>query len=52
MARREATAELSALRVEVDHDLGQEVGLAEDLVEQQSQVGRLVVVDADEDRAR
>ena len=51
VAGREATAELAALGVEVDHDLGEEAGLAEHLVHQQPQVRDLVVVDADEDRA-
>ena len=51
VAGREPLAELAALGVEVDHDLREEVGLAEHLVHQQPQVGDLVVVDADEDRA-
>ncbi len=50
MARRKARAQLTPLRVEVDHDLGDEVGLAEDLIQEQSEVRRLVVVDAHEDR--
>ena len=51
VARREPVPQLPALGVEVDDDLGEEVGLAEHLVHQQPQVRRLVVVDADEDRA-
>ena len=51
MAGREPAPELPALGVEVDHDLREEVRLAEHLVHQQPQVGDLVVVDADEDRA-
>jgi len=51
VAGREALAQLPALRVEVDHDLGEEVLLAEHLVHEQPQVRDLVVVDADEDRA-
>ena len=51
VAGREPAAELAALGVEVDHDLREEVGLAEDLVHQQPQVGGLVVVDADEHRS-
>ena len=51
MRGREAAAELAALGVQVDHDLGDEAVLAEDVVEEQPQAGDLVVVDADEDRA-
>ena len=51
MRGREAAAELAALGVQVDHDLGDEAVLAEDVVQQQPQAGDLVVVDADEDRA-
>ena len=51
MRRREPAPQLAALGVEVDHDLREEVLLAVHLVEEQPQVGGLVVVDADEDRA-
>ena len=43
--------ELATLGVEVDHHLRDEVALTEDVVEQQPQVGHLVVVDRAEQRA-
>jgi hypothetical protein len=51
VAGREAGPELAALGVEVDHDLGEELRLPEDLVQQQPHPGDLVVVDAHEHRA-
>ena len=52
VTRREPLPQLPALGVEVDDDLGEEARATEHLVHQQPQSGRLVVVDADEDRSR